>query len=227
VPDVGGATCATCFTLNPAEAPACIRCNTPLPPLSTRGNTPPAGLPLSSRGTPSSPATLPSPPPAGADSPLPPTGRLGPGLAAPPRGTPGGSAAAAAPVQPPGYGGVPDADRVPRTRPASTPEQQRRIRRRIAITGGAVVAVVLAGGGGTALWLTRPHYVDTDAVAARLSYELFAQLREPVTVECRGEPRQRAGETFGCAVTNAQGVRQTVDVTILDDTGRYRWRLGR
>ena len=57
--------------------------------------------------------------------------------------------------------------------------------------------------------------------------ELSARLGEPVTVECRGTPpRRRAGETFGCAATDSHGAHQTVLVTILDDTGRYRWRLG-
>jgi hypothetical protein len=223
VPNAEGATCATCRTLNPAGAPACIRCNTPL------GAPPPAAAP------PRPPAAPPLLPPASAAPPATaPDSRIGPGLAAPPRGTPGGSARAAAHVQPPGYGEVPAAGAGAGTGAGAappggrefTPHEQRRIRRRIALAGGAAVALVLAGGG-AALWLTRPHYVDTDAVAARLGADLSARLGERVTVECHGTPRRRAGETFGCAATDASGVRLTVAVTIVDDTGRYRWRLGR
>jgi len=205
MPDSEGATCETCRTLNPPGAPACIRCNTPLgaPPA-----VPPPRLP-----------TAPPPPPAAS--------RIGPGLAVPPRGTPGGSASAAAQVQPPGYGEVPEAAAAaaPPARREFTPHEQRRIRRRVAVAGGAAVVVVLAGGG-AALWLTRPHYVDTDAVAARLGADLSARFGGRVTVECHGTPRRRAGETFACAATDARGVRLAVAVTIVDDTGRYRWRLG-
>jgi hypothetical protein len=140
------------------------------------------------------------------------------------RPLPGSSAAAAAAVQPPGYGTRPEAPRPPP--PEFTAEQQRRLRRRIVLVGSLVVALVLVGGG-LALWATRPHYLDTAAVATRVSQELSARLGEPVTVECRGAPpRRRAGETFGCAATDAHGAQQTVLVTILDDTGRYRWTLG-
>jgi len=132
-------------------------------------------------------------------------------------------------VQPPGYGEVPEAGAAagaaPPARREFTPHEQRRIRRRVAVAGSAAVVVVLAGGG-AALWLTRPHYVDTDAVAARLGADLSARFGERVSVECAGTPRRRAGETFGCAATDAKGVRLTVAVTIVDDTGRYRWRLG-
>jgi hypothetical protein len=40
-----GATCTTCFTLNPAGAPACVRCNSPLGGLAAT----PKGTPGSSR----------------------------------------------------------------------------------------------------------------------------------------------------------------------------------
>jgi Domain of unknown function (DUF4333) len=198
MPDVDGATCAACLTLNPVGAPACVRCNTPLPAPGAAG---------------------------AAAAGAPPTGRIGPGLAAPPRGRPGGSAATAAPVQPPGYGLEPPPAPPEPAGPVFTPAQQRLIRRRIAVAGGAIVAVVLAGGG-VALWMTRPHYVDTAAVSAQLARDLSARLGAPVTVRCPGTPRRRAGETFGCGVTDAHGTRQTVLVTIVDGSGRYRWQLG-
>jgi hypothetical protein len=60
VPDVEGATCGSCLTLNPPGAPACIRCTRPFP---AHGVGPPAGTSAN---------------------------RIGSGLAAPPRGAPGG-----------------------------------------------------------------------------------------------------------------------------------------
>jgi Domain of unknown function (DUF4333) len=166
--------------------------------------------------------------PAAPDAPGPrpsPADRLGPGLAAPPRAAPGSSRAAAASVQPPGYG---LADPPPASPVASSPAEPelRRARRRIAIAGVATSALVLAGGG-AALWLTRPHYVDTAAVGRTVGAELSTRLGQRVLVRCDGSPRRQAGETFRCTATDATGTRRTVTVTLLDDAGRYRWQLGR
>jgi hypothetical protein len=148
--------------------------------------------------------------------------RLG-GLAAPPRAAPGSSRAAAASVQPAGYR---PADPPPSTVAASPAEPElRRARRRIAVAGVATSALVLAGGG-AALWLTRPHYVDTAAVGRTVGAELSTRLGQRVLVHCDGSPRRRAGETFRCTATDAAGTRRTVTVTLLDDAGRYHWQLG-
>lgn len=235
-----GPTCTTCLTLNPVGAPACIRCNTPL---GQPAAGPHAGREAGPDAGPGGPPRVPAPtdvpglPPApgqppGAASPAvqaqgyavpapvgPPTG-----LAVPPRGTPGGSRSAAAPVQPPGYGlgtGAGPAGPV-----GVSPAEQRRIRRRIAVVGTLVVLLVL-GGGGAALWWLRPRYLDADAVAARIGVELTARLREPVTVHCPAAPRQRTGETFRCTASDGRGMSLQVTVTVLDRAGRYRWVANR
>ena len=136
---------------------------------------------------------------------------------------PGSSRAAAASVQPAGYR---PADPPPSTVAASPAEPElRRARRRIAVAGVATSALVLAGGG-AALWLTRPHYVDTAAVGRTVGAELSTRLGQRVLVHCDGSPRRRAGETFRCTATDAAGTRRTVTVTLLDDAGRYHWQLG-
>jgi hypothetical protein len=195
-------TCRTCLTLNPPGAPACVRCNTPLAP----------------------------------DAPDPTTGskQLGPGLAGSGRAAPGSSRAAAATVQPPGYGPPAEpatAADAPAATPADAPAEiaapdLRRAGRRIAVAGLALVAVVLTAGGG-ALWLARPSYVDTTAVAGTLGTELTARLGGPVTVACPDAVRSRAGEIFACTARDTAGTTRRVTVTILDDAGRYRWELAR
>lgn len=94
------------------------------------------------------------------------------------------------------------------------------------MAGLAVVALVLAGGG-TALWLTRPSYLDTAAVAGALGTELTARLGGAVAVTCPAGVRSQAGETFSCTARDAAGTSRAVIVTLLDDAGRYRWELGR
>ena len=89
-----------------------------------------------------------------------------------------------------------------------------------------MVALVLAGGG-TALWLTRPAYLDTAAVAGEVGAELTARLGGAVAVTCPDGVRSRAGETFVCTARDAAGTSRPVTVTVLDDAGRYRWELGR
>jgi len=69
--------------------------------------------------------------------------------------------------------------------------------------------------------------VDTAAVAGTLGTELTARLGGPVTVTCPDAVRSRTGETFACTARDAAGTSRPVTVTILDDTGRYRWELGR
>jgi hypothetical protein len=93
------------------------------------------------------------------------------------------------------------------------------------VAGLVVVALVLAGGG-TALWMTRPRYVDASAVAAAIGHELTARLGDRVTVECPGSPRREPGATFRCTASDTRGARQAVTVTLVDRTGRYRWQLG-
>jgi hypothetical protein len=208
-------TCRTCLTLNPPGPPACVRCNTPLEAA-----------------------------PAGPD-PTVGSKQIGPGLAASDRAAPGSSRAAAAAVQPPGYGdpepAVPPAPgpapepapgQAPGQAPGPAPEpapeparDARRDSRRITVAGLALVALVLAGGGG-ALWLTRPSYLDTAAVAGAVAGELTARLGGPVSVTCPDGVRSRAGETFACTARDATGTSRRVTVTLLDDAGRYRWELG-
>jgi Domain of unknown function (DUF4333) len=190
MPETEGPTCPACLTLNPVGAPACIRCNTPLPP---------AG--------PGSPAAPPRPTASdGAAAPVPLAARPEPG-SRPPVGV--------EPPSPPPSAGV----------PRLTPPQQRRIARRTAVAGALLVLVVLAAGG-TVLWLTRPHYLDTGAVANRIAEALTDRLGEPIAVECQGTPERRTGETFRCEARNARGYRQAVTVTVIDSEGRYRWQLG-
>jgi hypothetical protein len=182
--------------------------------------------------------------PLAPDAPDPTTGskQLGPGLAGSGRAAPGSSLAAAATVQPPGYGplAVPAAPAdapaaTPADAPAATPADApaeiaapdlRRAGRRIAVAGLALVAVVLTAGGG-ALWLARPSYVDTTAAAGTLGTELTARLGGPVTVACPDAVRSRAGEIFACTARDTAGTTRRVTVTILDDAGRYRWELAR
>ena len=203
-------TCRTCLTLNPPGAPACVRCNTPL-----TGPTTPTPAPTAA--TPASTAPTPAPP-----DPTTGSKQLGPGLAASGRAAPGSSRAAAATVQPPGYGPAPEPE--PPAGPA--PADLRRDRRRVAVAGLLLVALVLAGGG-TALWLTRPSYLDTGAVAGAVGAELTARLGGPVVVTCPDTVRSRTGETFACTARDAGGTSRQVTVTLLDDAGRYRWELGR
>jgi hypothetical protein len=182
------------MTLNPPGAPACVRCNSPLP--ATAG--------------------------AAAQDPLTGAKDIGPGLAGSGRATPGSSRTAAVERQPPGYGVPPQPPPPP---PGPTPADLRRARRRITVAGLVVVALVLVGGG-AALWLTRPRYVDTAAVAGTIGQELSARIGTRVTVDCPGSPRREPGATFRCTAGDASGTQRTVTVTLIDDTGRYRWRLG-
>lgn len=182
---------------------------------AAQGRTGPSTSAVLSPGGPAAPGA-PAPRPSRAD-------RQGPGPAAPPSAAPGSSRAAAASVQPPGYG-LADAPRSPIASGPGEPELLR-ARRRIAVAGVATSVLVLAGGG-AALWLTRPHYVDTAAVGRTVGAELSTRLGQRVLVRCDGSPRRRAGETFRCTATDVAGSRRTVTVTLLDDAGRYRWQLG-
>jgi hypothetical protein len=243
VPETEGTTCTSCFTLNPPGAPACIRCNQPLP--ETAPGTPPAETsPVDTRPA-AGPASATAWPGAPAETgartadlrgaagstgnsgfvpgeysfPAPaPTPR---GLAVPPKGTPGESRTGAAAVQPPGYGmGPVDTD----AGPIMSPAEQRRISRRIAIVGAIIVLVALAGGG-AAIWLTRTKYLDVDPVASGIGTALTEKAGETVTVRCQGTPKLKAGETFTCTATDRHGVTRSVRVTVLDTSGRYEWTL--
>jgi Domain of unknown function (DUF4333) len=98
------------------------------------------------------------------------------------------------------------------------------VRRRIVMVGLALTALVLVVGGAL-VWYLRPRYLDTDAVATRLTSELSAQYREKVTVACDRSVRKRSGERFSCTAVDARGTGRTVTVTVLDSSGRYRWEL--
>lgn len=199
--DKDGQTCTTCMTLNPPGAPACVRCNSPLAaPAPAADARPPADDP----------------------DPLAGSKRIGPGSAGSGRAAPGSSRTAAVPDQPPGYGLPPPPEPPPPSGPS--PAEIRRARHRITVAGLVVVALVLVGGG-AALWLTRPRYVDTSAVARTIGQELTARLGDPVTVECPGSPRREPGATFRCTASDARGQQRAVTVTLVDDTGRYRWQL--
>lgn len=186
-------TCKTCLTLNPPGAPACVRCNTPLDRPDPAG-----GAPDPSEGS----------------------KRIGPGLAAAPKGAPGSSRAGAVAVQPPGYG----IEAEPPPPPAPAPEPPG-LARRVTVAGLVVVAIVLVAGG-AALWLTRPHHLDTGSVQQTLSDELSARTGVAVSVSCPGDQRQQRGVRFACIATDTTGGHQTVTVTVSDDSGRYTWKLG-
>jgi Domain of unknown function (DUF4333) len=145
----------------------------------------------------------------------------GPGLAGSGRAAPWSSRQAAVEVQPPGFGLGTEEPPAP-TGPS--PAELRRVRRRITVAGLVLVALVLAGGG-TALWLTRPRYVDTSAVAGTIGKELSARLGTTVTVSCDGSPKKEPGATFTCTASDGAGPQRSVTVTLVDDSGRYRWQL--
>lgn len=212
MPDRDGATCPTCLTLNPPAAPACVRCNTPLP-VGAGATTLPLGA---------GPATRPGPAADPGAGPLDPTlgsKRIGPGLAEGAHGAPGSSRAHAAAVQPPGHG-LDD----PPPPPAPGPEPDTAVARRVTVTGLVLVGVVLAVGGG-AMWLTRADYLDSRDVEAAVGSELSERGGGAVTVSCPGDPRHRSGDTFDCVASDPAGGRRTLTVTVLDDSGRYRWDL--
>jgi len=150
--------------------------------------------------------------------------RIGAGLSAAATGVPGSSRDRAAAVQPPGYGldtGDPEPP-VPPGRPAADDPP---VARRVALVGALVVLAVLAAGG-IALWLTRPHYLDSAAVQRQIADRLTARLAGPVAVRCPGDQRQQAGVTFRCTATDNAGGRRAVTVTVVDNSGKYTWTLG-
>jgi hypothetical protein len=206
-------TCTTCSTLNPAGAPACVRCNTPLAAAAD----PAAACPAAGPGR----ATRPGEPVA---DPIEGSKRIGPGLSAAANGVPGSSRDRAAAVQPPGYG-LDTGDPEPPPPPARPPADDPRVARRAALVGALVVLAVLAAGG-IALWLTRPHYLDSAAVQRQIADRLTVRLAGPVAVRCPGDQRQRAGVTFRCTATDNAGGRRAVTVTVVDNSGKYTWTLG-
>jgi Domain of unknown function (DUF4333) len=146
------------------------------------------------------------------------------GLAVPPKGAPGASKQAAVAVQPPGFGPEQQAPpwyAQPRQEGFS-PAEQRRIRRRITVVGLIFVLVVLAGGG-AALYFFRPRYLDTDAVADRITAELTAKAGERVSVRCPGPIEKKAGASFTCTATDSHGIRQRIEGSVTDSRGSYKW----
>jgi hypothetical protein len=114
--------------------------------------------------------------------------------------------------------GTPPADRPP------TPTAARRADRRRALTTVNVAAATAVVACGTALWVTRPHLLDADAVAQLIGQRISHQVGQPVTVHCPDTVHRRQGETFRCAVTTANGLRRVVVVTVTDDEGNITWR---
>jgi hypothetical protein len=216
VPDRDGTTCGTCLTLNPPGAPACVRCNSPLAARAEPTPQPPAGQ--LSAGQPFAGRPPAAGPAAPAPDPLVGAKRIGPGLAAGPTAAPGSSRAHAAPVQPPGYG----LGEEPAPPPPPAPDAA--LARRVTVVGLVVVLAVLLVGAG-ALWLTRTDHLDSRDVAATIGAQLTERGGGPVTVDCPGDPRRRAGERFDCVATDSAGGRRTVQVTVLDDDGTYRWAI--
>jgi hypothetical protein len=233
-------TCTTCSTLNPPCAPACVRCNTPLDAAADAAAGPAAAGPAASPATDPAAADPAAADPAaagpaawpgratrpGEPAPDPTEGakRIGAGLSAAATGVPGSSRDRAAAVQPPGYGldtGDPEPP-VPPGRPAADDPP---VARRVALVGALVVLAVLAAGG-IALWLTRPHYLDSAAVQRQIADRLTARLAGPVAVRCPGDQRQQAGVTFRCTATDNAGGRRAVTVTVVDNSGKYTWTLG-
>src|SRR6185369_6695357 len=123
-------TCTTCSTLNPAGAPACVRCNTPLDAAAD-----PAANPAAAGQAAAGPAAWPgraTRPGEPAPDPTEGSKRIGAGLSAAATGVPGSSRDRAAAVQPPGYGldtGDPEPP-VPSGRPAA---DDPRVARRVAL----------------------------------------------------------------------------------------------
>jgi hypothetical protein len=150
--------------------------------------------------------------------------RIGPGLAADAAGTPGSSRSMAAALQPPGYGLDPAPGPGPGAGPAVGVPGDPRLGRRVALAGGALVLAVLVIGG-VALWLTRPAYLDTGQVARTVGDQLTARLGGPVTVSCPGDQRRRSGVRFSCTASDPTGTRRAVDVTVVDNSGKYTWAL--
>src|SRR5690242_8365194 len=238
-------TCTTCSTLNPAGAPACVRCNTPLDaaadaaagPAASPATDPAAADPAAADPAAADPAAA---DPAAADpaawpgratrpgepAPDPTEGakRIGAGLSAAATGVPGSSRDRAAAVQPPGYG-LDTGDPEPPAPPGRPAADDPPVARRVALVGALVVLAVLAAGG-IALWLTRPHYLDSAAVQRQIADRLTARLAGPVAVRCPGDQRQQAGVTFRCTVTDNAGGRRAVSVTVVDNSGKYTWTLG-
>ena len=206
-------TCTTCSPRKPGGAPAGGRSNPRGAAAAARG---PAG-PAAGPGR----ATRPGEPVA---DPTEGSRRIGPGLSAAATGVPGSSRDRAAAVQPPGYG-LDTGDPEPPPPPARPPADDPRVARRAALVGALVVLAVLAAGG-IALWLTRPHYLDSAAVQRQIADRLTVRLAGPVAVRCPGDQRQRAGVTFRCTATDNAGGRRAVTVTVVDNSGKYTWTLG-
>ncbi len=133
------------------------------------------------------------PPPAGTVAAGPDRGskQIGPGLSAAAEGAPGSSRAAAAAVQPPGYGlDAGDPEPPAAAGPGRGP---RRVARRVALVGALLVAAV-CWPAGCALWLTRPAYLDPAAVQRQIADQLTGRLGGPVAVQLpRADQRQRSG----------------------------------
>jgi Domain of unknown function (DUF4333) len=148
--------------------------------------------------------------------------RIGPGLAAAPKGAPGSSRDRAVPVQPPGYGLT---EEEPPPPPPPAPVEDPSIARRVTVAGLVVVVLVLLVGGG-ALWVARPRYLDTSSVQRSIAADLSARGGGAVTVSCPGQIRLDRGARFACVATDTTGSKRTVTVALVDKSGKFTWQLG-
>lgn len=105
------------------------------------------------------------------------------------------------------------------TPPPLTPARNR-LRRRVLLVGNLVVLAVLVVGGLT-LWLSRPHYLDTDQIATTLADRLSAK------VTCPDRVRRHEGARFRCTATYPGGATAPVTVTVRNDHGDYTWAARR
>jgi uncharacterized protein DUF4333 len=207
VVDKAGQTCRSCLTLNPVGAPACVRCNSPLPeewqaspppasPWSSPPNSRPVQqlLPTPQQPPPMPPPLAPAPPPVSAGPPV----NAGPPVPPPPF-TSGAQPYVTGPQAP-----LPAA-------PAGR-------RRRVLIVGNIVVLAGLIIGA-VVLWVTRPHYLDTGAVERTVGDRIGA------SVDCPGKVHREQGTQFTCTATYDNGTKAKIRVTVRNDAGDYRWSV--
>ncbi|HVX45926.1 MAG TPA: DUF4333 domain-containing protein [Mycobacteriales bacterium] len=208
--DKAGQTCRSCLTLNPVGAPACVRCNSPLPeewqaapPPASPWSSPPNSIPVQQllpapqqQQPPMLPPLAPAPPPVSAVPPVPPP--PGPG-----------------PPPPPFHSGVQPYVTGPQPPIPAAPAGRRR---RVLIVGNIVVLAGLIIGA-VVLWVTRPHYLDTGAVEQTVGDRIGAK------VDCPGKVHREQGAQFTCTATYDDGSKAKIRVTVRNDNGDYRWSV--
>lgn len=218
VVDKAGQTCRSCLTLNPVGAPACVRCNSPLPdaqqaaPPPSPWSSPPNSAPVQQ--------LLPAPQNPAAGPPAFPQQQLAP--APPPVGSP---PVGPPPVQQP-YPQQPHpsqqqpypslaSGQQPAAFPTGPPPNRRR--RTLIISNVIVLAGLIIGA--VVLWVTRPHYLDTGAVERTVGDRIGA------SVDCPGKVHREQGTRFTCRATYDSGAKAKVSITVRNDDGDYRWSV--